>query len=155
MPLKTTSRDLIYRLLPVQIPYFWEAIKFACVEADSVREENRASYFNKLLHALLNSKAQCFIIMDDNRVLNAVMITKLITNVNTDQKELFIQCLYSLKMMDNSSMQSYFNFIRQFAEHEDCKAIIFSSANPRVWQLAEAVGFTELDRSFALRLGGA
>ena len=74
------TNNSIFRLLPVQIVPFWEAIKFACKEADEVKKEEMSNYFNELLQALLSDKAQVFIVLDDKRILHSIAITRITFN---------------------------------------------------------------------------
>ena len=145
---------MIIRVLPVQIPKLWEVIKFACVQADEVNKENMPSYFNELLHSLLSDKAQCFLRLGDDRTLLAVLITRILVDKITGGKSLFIQALYSWKSADDREWQDDFNFVKEFAEHENCKRISFESRNNKVWKIAEFLGFKENLRKFTLNMDG-
>lgn len=144
---------MVIRILPVQVPQLWEAIKFACVQADEVNKEDMPSYFNELLHALLSDKAQCFLRLGDDRTLLLLMITRIMIDKITGRKSLFVQALYSWKNVEDKEWQDDYRFIREFAKQEQCKRISFESRNPRVWQLAEVLGFRENLRRFVFDLG--
>jgi hypothetical protein len=154
MELPMHTNNTIYKILPTQIPYFWEAIKFACKEADEVKKEEMQDYFNELLQALLSDKAQCFVVLDENRILHSIAITRIVTNKMYRRNELLLQCLYSMTMMDDESVQRYFSFIASFASKVKCELITYNSSNPRVWQLAKVLGCTERYRSFSYQVGG-
>jgi len=147
------TNNTIYRLLPVQIVPFWNAIKYACVQADEVKKEDLGNYFNELLQALLSEKAQCFIVLDDQRILHSIAITRIITDKVQFRKELYIQCLYSMSAWDDESTRKYFSFVAQFAAQEECKAVTFSSRNSRIWEIARVTGCVERHRTFAYNLG--
>jgi hypothetical protein len=149
-----TTDKKIYRLLPLQIPQFWEAIKFACENADGVKKEYMQQYFNELLQALLSDKAQCFIVLDEKRVLHSIAVTRVIIDKFFARKDLHIQCLYSLSKMPDEALMEYFNFISSYAKQEECKAVTYNSANPRIWEIAGAVSSIEQYRSFVYFLGG-
>lgn len=148
------ERDLFYRILPGQVPYFWEAIKFTVVKTDEVDESSRPFYFNELLQALLSEKAQCFVVLDINKILNAILLTRIIIDRVSQQKELFIQNLYSMKTVSDDNLRFYFNFIKKFAVKEDCRVLTFNSRNPRIWDIADVVDCYERYRSFACKVGG-
>ena len=148
------TNNSIFRLLPVQIVPFWEAIKFACKEADEVKKEEMSNYFNELLQALLSDKAQVFIVLDDKRILHSIAITRITFNKVRQIKELLIQCLYSMTTIDDTSLLKYFSFIVEFAKQEGCSLITYNSRNPRIWQIASVVGCKEISRTFAFSLGG-
>jgi len=147
--------NFIYRLPATQIVPFWEAIKFACVQADEVKMEDRADYFNELLQALLSDKAQVFVVLDSKRILHTIAVTRIIFNKVNLKKELLIQCLYSMTPMDNAAAIKYFSFAAEFARKEGCTRIVYNSRNPRIWELAALNGCQEQYRSFSLNVGGA
>ena len=148
------TNNTIYRVLPTQIIQFWDAIKFACKQADEVDKADMPDYFSEMLQALLSDKAQCFIVLDDKKILHSIAVTRIILNKVNFSKELHIQCLYSMTMMDNASLLRYFAFIADFAKKSDCVAVTYNSRNPRIWDIAKTVGCTERYRSFAFKLGG-
>jgi hypothetical protein len=154
MELQMLTENSIYRVLSTQIIDFWDAIKFACKEADELRLEDMQNYFNSLLQELLSDKAQCFVVLDDNRILHSVVITKIVINKAQNIKELNIQCLYSMTTISNSSALRYFKFIADFAKQENCSLVTYNSKNPRVWDIAKTVGCVERYRSFSYNLGG-
>jgi len=144
----------IYKLLPFQVPRFWDAIKYACIKADMLRPDEYGNYFNELLQELLSDKAQCFIILDKNKVLRTIAITKIIVNKISATKELYIQATYSMAMLRDDEAKEYINILLRFAHQEGCKRITFTGTNWRAQQVAEMLGFTERYRSYVYELGG-
>ena len=143
---------MVIKLLLNQIPRFWEAIKFASVSAEDVKEEDRRDYLNNLLHSLLNDKSQCFVGLDDERKLLGVAVTQLVADKTTGSKDLFLKVLYSWKYADIEEWKDRLNLVKDFAKSEGCKHIYFESRNPRVWQVGEAVGFKEHFRTFRMEV---
>jgi hypothetical protein len=143
---------MVIKLLPSQIPMFWEAIKRAAISADEVNKENWGVYLNELLHSLLNDRSQCFVRLNEEKRLLALMITRLSVDKITNEKGLSLQVLYSWKHVEDKEWQDDYNFIKEFTKHEKCKYIFFESRNPRLWKLAESVGFRENLRKFVLSL---
>jgi len=148
------TNNRVYKILPVQIPQFWDAIKFACAQADEVKKEDAANYYNELLQLLLSDKAQCFVALDEKNILHSIGVTRILVDKVQDRKELCIQCLYSMSMISDEDLQRYFNFVIQFAKTAECKVITYNSKNPRIWQIATTIGCTERYRSFSYNLGG-
>lgn len=146
--------NMIFRLNSTQIIPFWDAIKYACVRADSVPKSEMQSYFNNLLHDLLSDKAQCFVVLTPGRILNSVVITRVTADKFLTVKELHIQCLYSMATLSNEDLIDHFSFIGDFAKSQGCKLITYHSSNPRIWEIAEVLGCEEQFRSFSLDLGG-
>ena len=143
---------MVIRLLPNQIPRFWEAIKFASTHAEDVSEEDRGDYLNSLLHSLLNDKSQCFVKLGEERNLLAIAVTQLVVDKVTNEKSLFLKILYSWKYSLDEEWKDRFVLIRQFAESEKCKYIYFEARNPKVWQVGEAIGFKEHFRTFRMEV---
>jgi len=85
---------MFIKILPSQVPMLWEHIKYAAVHADRLREGDVENYLNALLGDLLSDKAQCFVRMDGERLLLAVVITRFLSDGMTGDKSLLIQfCL--------------------------------------------------------------
>lgn len=144
---------MLIRLLSTQIPRFWEVIKFAATKADRVSQENLYPYLNSLLHDLLSSRAQCFIRLDESRILISVMITKVFVNKISNKKYLSIECLYSFKPIDNQEWVNTTDVLKKLAKSEECEYISFVSSNKRVWEIGEIGGFRELSREFIMNIG--
>jgi len=145
---------MIVKILNRQIPQIWELIKFACVQADEVDKKEMPQYFNELLHALLNDKAQCFIRLDDDRTLLAVLITRIMIDRVTGEKYLFLQCLYSFKVIQDEVLRQARDLFVDFAKAEQCSYISFNSRHKRIWEIAEIMGFKEKHRRFDFEIGG-
>lgn len=143
---------MIIKLLSVHIPAFWESIKFTVKEADEVDEKDLQPYLNELLHALLNDKAQCFVHLDDERRLTAMLISRITEDRVTGDKCMLLQCLYSWQRQPDAVWQQDTDFIRQFAIKTGCKYLSFTSRNEAMFKLGEKIGFTERYRTFEHRL---
>jgi len=133
---------------------FWEAIKFACSKADSIDEKFYAAYFNELLQALLSDKAQCFVVLDNSRILHRIIITRIVCDKLRDDSELLIQCMYSMTQASNEDVQKHFAFAVDTAKSLGCKKLTWKSSNPRIWEWAEMVGCFEQTRIFSYNIGG-
>jgi len=142
----------VVKLVPQQIPAFWDTIKYICKETDTASQKNFPVYCNKLLHDLLNEKAQCWVRLDDNRVLLGMMVTEICHNKQTDETYLHVPALYSWKMVSTEMWLKDWEFFKEFAVKAGCKYIDCQSANPQAWRLFESVGLREVSRSFAFRL---
>jgi len=143
---------MIIKLLPNQIPFFWEAIKFATKQADEVESNNMQPYFNELLHALLSNKAQCYVYLNNDRILVGLLITRLKIDRITKDKFLFIQAVYAWRLLSDQVWRDTYNMVRSFATNEDCKYLLFNSSNPAIWGRTEKLGFKEITRTFSLKI---
>lgn len=139
-----------HRILAVQIPLFWETIKFAEKYVNQIPKEIEQAHFNELLHALLNDKAQCFVRTDDERKLIGIMITRFVMDKITGEKQLLLQTLYSLHPVSHQEWVESHTFVRDFARQTNCKSLVLETANPAVWNLVELLGFRESTRKFTM-----
>lgn len=142
----------IYRLLPQQIPYFWNAIKFCCQEADGLQEKGMSAYFNDLLQSLLSEKAQCWVVLDEKKTLISIAVTRIVVDKVWQRKELLGQAMYSVETGSFDEYRRYFTFLAQFAKQEGCEYIIFNSRNPRMLEIARQCGNVERHRTYEFKV---
>jgi hypothetical protein len=140
------------QLTPDQIPMFWEAIKYASINADQVEKDYRERYLNRLLYQLLSGKAQCFIRLGKDRRLEAIAITKITIDEIRDEKSLFIGCLYSFKKVSTSYWKDDFESLKKLAKKNDCKFISCWIVNEKVSELAKIIGMEERFKSYILEV---
>lgn len=140
------------KLLPAQIPTYWELLKFVVVTVDEVNEKDLQPYLNELLHALLNNKAQCFLELNENRNIVSVCISRFMVNKVTGEKYLFLQNAYAFKADGDEVRKQFLDFLKDFARKEQCAYLSFTSRNKRIWLLGEMAGFKEKVRVFEFRL---
>jgi hypothetical protein len=143
---------MTYLLTVKDIPYFWEAIKKTVKDADEVQDKDLPSYLTELLHSLLSSNAQCFIRLSDEKILEALAVTRIMFNKQTNEKYMFVQTMYSWQAVGTALWQADIDFIHSFAVKEGCRYISCQSSNPRIWKLCTDIGFIEINRSFSLLL---
>jgi hypothetical protein len=154
MELLMLTDNFIYRVPAPQIPAFWEAIKFACCKADNLDEKLYAAYFNELLQSLLSDKVQCFVVLDNSRVLHRIIITRIVYDKLRGDSELMIQSMYSITKASNEDVQKHFAFAVSTAKSLGCKRLTWKSSNPRIWEWAEMVGCFDQTRIFSFNVGG-
>lgn len=135
-----------------QIPVFWEAIKFACVNADFVPQRHTESYLNKLLYELLSGKAQCFVRLSDKKSLQAIAVTKILEDEVTGVKSLRLKCLYSFQKHPIEDWMVDFEILKKFAIRNNCKNITGLTQNSNIIRMSEVLGFEESLRTYIYRL---
>jgi len=143
---------MIIKIIPNQVPYFWEAIKFASTQADEVNSKDLQPYLNELLHALLSSKAQCFVALDDKKVLTGILITRLGVDKITGDTFLLLQSVYAWKALSNEIWREAYELFSAFARKEKCKYLLLTSRNPAIWERVENLGFRESNRTFIMNI---
>lgn len=143
---------MLVRMLANQTPQFWEAIKFACREAEVVKGEDYQVFFTNLLHALLSDKAQCFIQINENRTITGLFITKVLGDKITGDKQFCLQVAHSWIPLEETAVRGMLSFLCDHARHEGCACVTFESNSRRALTLAGKLGFTERSKTFEYRL---
>jgi hypothetical protein len=145
---------MIIKLISTQIPQFWNIIKYGAVRADGVQKDNNEFYLNELLLDLLNDKAQCFIRLSPERIVRAVMVTRISYDKLTGKKYLFFQNLFSFSLVSDSEWQSDFIYMCKYAKQAECERVSFESSNNRIIELTTRLGCQESFRTLSFDLGG-
>ena len=140
------------RLLPDQIPAFWEAIKYASVNTNMVEEKYRGRYLNRLLYLLLSDKAQCFVELDDQRRLEKIMITKIVQDEITDNKTLFISALYAFRKGSEMTWLKHLDWFRDFARSRGCRTMTTWIYDEKVARICERVGMRNRIKSYVMEV---
>jgi len=143
---------MLVKLLAEQVPSFWETIKFVATNADEVSKKDLPAYLNELLHALLSDKAQCFVRLNNERVLLALTTTRILENKITGENYLLIQCAYSFQAVDPEVWKEDRENLETFAKAANCKYISFNSRNEKIWKMGEYAGFKEVNRTYQYQI---
>jgi hypothetical protein len=144
--------NLVIKLLPNQIPQYWEQLKYVMTKADDVNDKYLSVYLNDLLNALLNNKAQCWLKFDDNKTLQGVALTRIETDKITGEKYLHLQSFYSFTIINENICDEGLTMLKQFAKDEQCSYIFTSSSKESIWKICQLLGFNETDRNFVLKI---
>lgn len=139
-------------LTPREVPRFWEVIKKAVQEANKEEIAEWRTYANELLFALLNSKAQCFVRLDEDRILEAIAITRVLFDNRKMQSYLYVQTLYSWQIQSDDVWQRDIVFMRKFAKDRGCSYIGCQSSNPGAWKIFKYIGMNETTRIFSMEV---
>lgn len=145
----TIKGQKVIRLLSTDIPRYWELIKFTVAKTNEVHERTFQAFFNELLHALLNNKAQCFVRIGDDNKITTVYVTRILEDKITGGKYILIQSLYSFRPQRGDVRMEELTFMQEFAEAEGCERCVYESNNPRVWKIGEMYGAKEDYRVFS------
>ena len=142
---------MLIMLLPDQIPMFWNEIKYA-ISKSYLSSDRLLDYFNHMLVDLLNSKSQCFFRIDNERQLNAVVITSFMADSLTDNKTLLISHVYSFKATNDNEWRDNLATIVDYARNTGCVKIVIHTNNDRALELSSMLGFSECYRCLCLNI---
>lgn len=141
------------RLLPQQIPAYWELIKFVVIKLGEITEPEVPIYLNKVLYLLLNDKAQCWVNVGDDKQINNIHLTKIVYSPFTDEKNLEWCGTYAFKFTENSAWQEMESIIEQYAKQSGCSSIYGETKNKRILDIAYNCGFKEKSVNFFKPIG--
>lgn len=140
------------KVVPNKIPVIWEAVKYAAVKADSVREKDIPAYLNNLLRALLSSKAQCFVRLDEDKKLIRMCITRIGVDEVTGEKSLALSTTFGFKPSEPNAWVEDIDFVKSFARKNNCSRLLVCSNNKRIFEIMNELGFEESFRHFVLEV---
>ena len=143
---------MILKLLSTQISTYWEIIKFAATKAEEVDNEDLPAYLNWFLHSLLSDKAQCWVRLDEDRKIIALLITQITIDKITAKKSLHLRCIFSFRHVPFDSWQKDFDLLIQFGKQEKCDNITSASKHEKIWEIMSYLGCKETYRLFAYDL---
>ena len=143
---------MIVKLTPPQVSTYWELIKYANINGDLVSEDHRQVVLNETLHALLNETAQCFLRLDDNRQVIAVLLTRIQISKVSGDKLLYIQCIFSFRKVPDNQWVEDWQYLKNFAASSQCKYIEAESSNPMIFKIMQQLAARELYRTFRYEL---
>ena len=130
---------MLIQVQAVQIPKFWEAIKFATVNSEITEAKYVNKYCLSLLHDLLAGKKCCFVGQKDGKVFLVVILEFLYSNTY-EGNYLYFNNLYAFEKQADKVWFEVFTDLHKLAITKDCKAIMGDSANPRVAEINKSVG---------------
>ena len=133
---------MIIKILAIQIPQFWEAIKFTirAVLPSSSLQDMQVLYV-EALHTLLNDKAQCFACLDESRRLKGMILTRLGVDKVLGCSFIQFELAYAWDKLTDEDWKEAYNHVMLFCKKTDCKYMVVKSINPRILEMATRYGF--------------
>jgi len=142
---------MLIQLSSIQIPSFWEVIKFGALESDEVKKEYQGAYCLTLLQDLLSGKKLCFIGKKNNNIVIISIISFYIDSM-TGVRHLYIHNVYSFSHQSKEFWLEAFNDMVKVATKAQCKVITAESKNPRMAELANYIGVGSTIRKYSFNL---
>lgn len=142
------------KVTPQQVPKVWETVKYAITQLDEVPNERLSAYLLWMLHQLLSEKAQCWVTLNEQRILLNVSITRIVTNPFTHERELHLQCLYAFQGLTEHIVLEALALYRQYAKRTACVRVTGASRHPRACAIMEQHGFQPEYKTYTLALEG-
>ncbi len=131
---------MLIKIQAIQVPKFWEVIKFSAVKTDGIEEEYQRVYCLTLLQDLLSGKKNCVIAIDNDKIV-FVALFSLNVHPMTQIKYLLIGNVYAFEHQSDANWIEIFDDSIKIAKSVDCKVIAVNTTNPRVITLAKRFNF--------------
>lgn len=139
---------MLLRVLPPQIPKIWDSVKYTIMKVAEVKEKDYQTVFNYTLRELLSEKMQCWVRLNEERRLVALLLSEIRINKITGEKDFMLSLLYSWRPTANDEWISDLDEIKIFAKKAECARIIAESSSQRMWNIYELNGFKESIRRY-------
>lgn len=139
---------MLVQIQAIQVPDFWEVIKFAAVNSDHIEEQHIEYYCLELLQDLLSNKKICFIAQKEE----FVVILEFKVDKMRNMKYLYFNNLYSFKHQTDAIWEEVFSDFYKIAKAADCKAIMGDSNNDKVAEINKNLGTLCLSKKYAYYL---
>ena len=132
---------MIIKLLPQQIPEYWETIKSSTSKSVSID-------YGTLLHELLNEKIQCWVVFNESKSVQALALTRIEANKDTQKKQLHIISFISFALSNNAIYEEGMKLLLDFAKKENCESIVSDIYNEDDRNIISRFGFREKYRIY-------
>ena len=132
------------KLLPEQAAKLWHFIRFAIAETFVVRESATNDILQNYLVTILTGQRQVWAILDSEKNIIAILITRISSESLTGERVLSMDNLYAFAIVPQGEWDKAFETLVKFAQSNQCKALTANTLNPRIKDLAGMYGFKEV-----------
>ena len=131
---------MLIQIQPIQIPQFWDVIKFAAISTDNVSEEHKSYYLLALLQDLLAGKRTAFVIQNKKNYVTLVVVIEVKRDELTNTKIMFMTCLYSFEQQSEENWDMAIRDLAIIAKVTGCVSIVGDTANSKLGKILERNG---------------
>lgn len=132
---------MVIKLLSIQIPQFWDLIKFTVQRVEGIGIDKTEAQFNNLLASLLNDRSQCFVKYSPEGEVSGLVITEIHEDYITKHRRLRVRCMYSVQITTTAEWEEGVNLIKEFARKNNCEEIFLETPHFRIMDILETLGF--------------
>ena len=136
----------------IQIPLYWDIIKFAAIKANLVESSNIGNYSINLLAKLLSGKSQCLLSIYSGRITKVTIIENFYDEI-LGLNFMSIDSIYGFSKQSSEVWKKESEQLYSYAKNKGCKSIRATSNNPLVIELATRHGMIEESRNYIIKLG--
>ena len=134
---------MLTKLLPEQVTRYWDILRPAIEESLPPVAGETPDKMNRILAALIGGSLHCWVssqIKDERRILEGVMVTRILHDDVSETKSLLIYCLYGYDIISGNGWKSGFAALAKWAKSIGCSRIVAYSDVPRILDIVEKLG---------------
>jgi hypothetical protein len=131
---------MLIQIQPIQVPQFWDMIKFAAISTDNISEEHKSYYLLTLLQDLLAGKKTAFVIQNKENAVTLVVIIEVKRDELTNTKIMFMTCLYSFERQPEKNWDTAVMDLAIIAKVTGCVSIVGDTASSKLGEILERNG---------------
>ena len=140
---------MIVRLLPSQIPDYWEFIKYAAVTVNRLTgEKDITTYCRNLLKNIMAEKYQVWLIYSEDKIIKTVAITSIFLDIG-DIPHLLLDVGYGYNPSSEYDKIELVEAMAKFAKTIGCNSIIAYTKEPLAINALKKMGLEETFKIFS------
>lgn len=143
---------MLIQIQDVQIPKFWEIIKYSALQSDNVEEKDYNEYCLNLLQDLLGSNKVCFVKTEEDKI-TFVLIIEIRFNSVRNLKSVYISNLYSFKVQSSATWMNIEKDLTAYAKKQSCYIIETESSNDNIIGIFKHMNVDCVSRKFSKYIG--
>ena len=143
---------MIIKLLPEQIPTYWEHIKFALIKTMMIEPKSVERYLINVLSYLLSNKYQCWIVLSEDRHIQWVLITRIFIGLG-GESYLFIETLYGYSPISVQTKEAGMKIMKEFAKEAKCSYVLCVPISPLAVKVCQQINMEEKAKIYMSKVG--
>jgi len=144
---------MIIKLLPEQIPTYWEHIKFALIKTMIIEPKSMERYLINILSLLLTSRYQCWLAVSEEKKIHWLLISR-IYNGFGGEAYFFIETLYGYAPISVQTKEEIMKTMQKFAKEIGCTYILCVPMSPLAVKVCQQVNMDEKAKIYMIKVGG-
>ena len=141
---------MTWQLTPEEIAKYWKLIQYGAVMASGTTKIKE--YSLGLLKNLMVGQYQCWFIIDGNRKIKLMAITRL-NKDEGDTKYLVIDPVFGFLATTSEEQLEIWETVKKFSERIKADRLIGHISNPMMAKIALRLGMTKVKELYELKIG--
>jgi len=143
---------MILKIPALQIPNYWELIKFAGVKADGIADKDISRYAIELLLKLLDGTYGALLSFNKDKSLNRVLIYEFYQDKITDEKVVQFKIMYSFNHASKENWDEESVLVYEFAKTNNCDLVRATIRSDQLMDITDQLGGTVESKNYYIKL---